>query len=309
MRTGAWLPWLLLHVLASRALLEIPEGGLKLLVPLVVYGVVSWILGLIVCLYLRKDLVSVGLAALFLFGGPFFSYAYLEVRAAQRHDDFLAATEMVERLCAEHGGKKIYRTVDNVEGVFQMRARNPSYKVLRDPLMADPWSRAVGDYDSLGQILALEGKGYFFVEQQPEYGMPEGPPFYRTYLQYAEEKMARYSEQHPGRVRLFYDRHRVEVEQLKSRYGWITEDLTSEDMRELWVGGGRIKVVDLMNGDILGEYTGFFRAAGPGGRNHWANYRNGVQCPYSPFLIGFLREVLKPVERIPSAKELDSFKE
>lgn len=52
-------------------------------------------------------------------------YGYLHYSAYTEEQEYFADVAYLKELCSKYGGDKIYKTVDNVEGVFQMKARNP----------------------------------------------------------------------------------------------------------------------------------------------------------------------------------------
>lgn len=101
------------------------------------------------------------------------------------------------------------------------------------------------------------------------------------------------------------------VGRLKSRYGYLTEDLTTKEMRDKWIGAGRIKIIDLQTNEVLAERKGYFRAPGDmlkKGAMRWAAGGYSV-CPFPPNnagLMRFLHSVLKPIEGFPTNEQLES---
>jgi hypothetical protein len=259
-------------------------GNLKTLIPLVVLIVASGLIGLVVCitlLFFKRYWIAL-VSALVFFGGPIALSVGIYIKAVLDRDEFEAARKVVNELCAKHGGDKIYKTVENVEGVFQMRARTnwSGDQSWGDQYgMFDPWGAAQGDETEPVIELNCKGDGYWFVEQ-PSGREPGAPPYRR---------------------RTYVKREKVDIHHLRSRYGYITQDLSTPQMRKRWIAGGRIKVIDLQTNEVLAERVGYFLTSG----RDWlprAAFQNGRICPDS-HLGAFLRQVLKPIQVPPSAEQ------
>lgn len=154
---------------------------MKTLIALLFYAVVSGLLGLVVCgllWWFKKKRAAAIMAAIF-FGGPVVAYIHLYIRDTIEEKRFKEDVAYVQELCRKDGGVKIYKTVNDVEGIFQIKAGNPDvHSELQDQYgMDNPWAREIGDSANLEYMLSFEGKGYLYIEQQPGYGIPEGPPY------------------------------------------------------------------------------------------------------------------------------------
>jgi hypothetical protein len=270
---------------------------MKAFITLLAYAVVSGLVGLIVCglLFYRQKYRAGCIAVLVFFGGPVLGYVYLEVDAHLQARQFEEDVAYVKELCAKYGGDKIYRTVDNVEGVFQMRARNPDPDAQwRDQFgMIDPWGRAIGDspYVAVRLFETPEHGGYLYFEQQSSY-QKEGPPYRRTLITWTGKRIVESQPYYPQKDWMQYGRETITVAKLRSRYGYITEDISTPEMRKRWIGGGRVKVFDLQTNEMMAETTGFFKARGLSVSDHWAS--TNTLCPMGGGLNGFLAKVLHP---------------
>lgn len=272
---------------------------MKTLIVLIFYAFVSGILGLIVCglLFRSKKTKAAMIAATLLFGGPVIAFIGTWISASVDSSNYQADIIHVQELCSKYGGDKIYKTVDNVEGVFQMKARNPeSDKELRDQFgMVDPWGRRQGDSDIDDYLLSGQrlssNAGYIFVENQPSH-LQDGPPYRRFYLKPTGKKIGdKYPwAKNPENPEL--EIVEMQTTKLASRYAYFIEDLTTREMREHWIGGGRIKIIDLQTKDVLAQRTGYFRATGPEVQLAWTA---GYSCDINSDLRKFLHQVLKPV--------------
>tara|TARA_R110002110_G_scaffold362241_1_gene572037 strand:- start:115884 stop:116819 length:936 start_codon:yes stop_codon:yes gene_type:complete len=295
---GAWFPWLLLHMYMSWLLLQ--GGGARGGVIHVFYLLVSFAIGLAVCYRFRKSRINMIVAGTLLFGGPFFTAKYIQLGNHILMKKRDVAMEEVARLCEQYGGKKIYETVEGVESVFQVRAkREDFYAQLQDQYgMDDPWNTSLGDQTRMTYLLGIKGDGYFHLEQQTAFGK-EGPPYLRTSLKY--EGPPKGSKRGPldEVFRRDYVYVKEEVKELRSEYGWVTIDLTTDAMRERWISGGTTKILNLSTGVVLAERTGFFLASGPLSKLSWASGRNRVDCNNSSNIRNFLVEVLSPPNTLP----------
>ena len=268
---------------------------MKLWIPLILFGALSWLIGLIVCARMARAQragKAIALVAIVFFGAPFAVYFALYFKDWREDRQFQADVAYVQQLCAQYGGDKIYRTVDNVEGVFQITPRPPMTEAMwQDQYgMPDPWGKAQLDSDATlkdaGPSIPIgvskfqpESRGYWFLEQHTAIGESELP-----YLR-----------------RVPYRSTGVYVAKLKSRYGYQTEDLSTPELRKRWIAGGRIKIIDLQTNEVLAERTGYFRAIGNRAKTHWSGasaYGTTRMCPKDSSLGAFLKSVLiPPIER------------
>ena len=264
----------------------------------ILYAIVSGVAGVVICSILTffKLPRASHIAAWIFFGGPVCVWLYVEARDYWYQRQFTQDAAYVQELCAKRGEEKIFRTVENVEGVFQMKPRTPiTDDMWRDRQgMPDPWGKAMGDSDkpsiAVGPRAAEERRnGYWFLEQRIQGA--EGPSYGR-------------------RVSSSVFEPNLKVKNLRSRYGYLTEDLGTPEMRSRWIAGGRISVIDLKSGEVIATTTGFFRAVGPRYLLSWSGSRGGTHfCPNDDSLDTFLRRVLRPVEKLPSEVQIKALKE
>jgi hypothetical protein len=281
-------------------------------VPLAIYAIISVVVGLVVCGLMLRDPrkpKSAALAAIVFFGGPPVVYGLVWIQDTLSQTSFEEDVAYVKELCAKNGGDKIYRTVENVEGVFQMRARDDGEAQLRNQFgMVDPWGAAQDDLSDPGIPVGYRAGEYRFVEMQPAPNK-SGPPFKRkisvdtgrTWGQVVANALPEKKNEAIWEYKIFT------VKNLRSRYGYITEDLSTPEMRRRWIAGGRIKIIDLRTSEVLAERVGYFRAIGAHAKNSWSGasaYQNRRICPYDSTLAGFLISVLRPAAPIEPASEV-----
>ena len=286
---------------------------MKTLIPLAIYALTSALVGLVVCGMLLRDprkRRSAAIAAAVFFGGPPMVYGLIWIQDTLSQTSFEEDVAYVKELCAKNGGDKIYRTVENVEGVFQMRARNPDQDAqLRDQFgMFDPWGYAQGDISDIGVPVGYKFDTYRYLETQPAYGV-KGPPFRRKIVVDTGRKVGDvvWNALPERKNDAIWEHRTFDVKTLRSRYGYITEDISTPEMRKRWIAGGRIKIVDLQTDEVLAERVGYFRAIGPQARSAWSGasaYQNERICPSKSSLAPFLLSVLRTPPAVTPTPEL-----
>ena len=227
--------------------------------------------------------------------------------------------EYFKMLCEKEAGEVIYRTVENVEGVFQMRPtfyptdRELSDRyVLEDPysLLKDspsaPWNSYVqpnfGEYQYLltwreamkDKALMLEDvvEGMVVSKLQKRYVL-----FYRDATAHPG-KMHQTAELSPPRryVSVPYIVVAKEVDDSQLRYGYTWRGLGDHKLRERGIAGGEQAVVDLKTGEVLAYRRSFlFSDVRSTGNSVW--WMGAAQCSkdLNRDTHMFVKEVLKPV--------------
>lgn len=284
---------------------------MKTLIPLIVYALLSGLIGLLICTWLlwkTKRPTAAVIVAFIFFGGPPALYGYLYFKEKSAQTSYQEDLAYLKELCAAHGGDKIYKTVDDVQGVFQMKARNPDgdFQWADQYGMVEPWALAHGDWNFNLSDLGVRGKGYWFVERQPGHGLTEGPPYQRWVLSSTVDKVDSSNSDAVTNAEGFaLERKELKVQTLKSRYGYTTEDLTTLDLRKRWIGGGKLTIIDLQTKEVIAEWTDYYRATGAQVKMAWAD---GVSCRRGESIPGFIRSVLRPPKALPTQQQLSKIK-
>ena len=298
--------------------------------------VLSWGVGALVCgiTLWMKHFKATKIAALVFFGLPVIGVCADLINQKRILYNFEQAKEEVARLCAKDGGDKIYRKVENVQGVFQMRARLPDhyrkpdgtfYNAMSDQYgMEDPYGRAQGDTVEMAMYVGESSvfpnkpphgsEGYWFIEQLPSRVSSGESGYRRTHWSVAENPPEQQVDAKEGKAVIEVKKARS-VSRLLSRYGYLTEDLTTKEMRDNWIGAGRIKIIDLQTNEMLAERKGYFRASGdllPARGLRWTAsgaFHQKRICPSDSSLLGFLHSVLLPPKGFPIKEQLESISE
>jgi hypothetical protein len=149
-----------------------------------------------------------------------------------------------EHLCKTEAGEFIYKTVENVEGLYQMRPRpNGGYAYSHLYGLEDPYGGPEGGI----------GPGYFFVEPGRYHFLEASSPTESTIESGAVMKVVRY---------FGYDGHKLETMQKevgdrKSRYGYTWRGISRPHDRDLGVGGSEVIILDLKTNEVLAVHRGY----------------------------------------------------
>lgn len=213
---------------------------------------------------------------------------------------WMSAERYYNHLCETEAGKFIYRTVDNVEGVYQIRPRRKAGDgALQDPyIVEDPYHQTEGEAD--------DAAGTFVGPNHYQY--LETSLFERSKagweLRKAHPSMLKKPE--PGDQYIYYfgyDRRsgktmqKVFENELKSRYGYVWRGIKRPHDRENGIAGGELAVVDLASNEILGLWRGFLRSSiRSDGKVWWGGSQPcpRIPGPYGEEIFKFVASVLIP---------------
>ena len=205
-----------------------------------------------------------------------------------------------DHLCKTEAGEFIYKTVENVEGVYQMRPRHPvNYEANHLYALEDTYGGPEGGSDA----------EYTFVQ-------PGRYQYFETSDLARKELRSNKEFRHPSyvidpeagaKVVLYfgYDGHDLKSMQkkysgaLESRYGYTRRGITRPHDRELGISGSELVAVDLKTHEVLAVHRGYAKFEideqfGTSGF-HWTQ-----RCPVPKTNMGggarlqFLLKVLKP---------------
>lgn len=222
-------------------------------------------------------------------------------------------------LCEKEAGEVIYRTVENVEGVFQMRPTfYPTDRELSDRyVLEDPYSITRDDTSSPWDVFVQPNIGQYnflitwsstlkdkelsmkWVDESAEVSDYKQPliRFYRK------------GDAHPNRTFPTFDPKRlgggtsvpyiVAAEQLSkvdAQYGYTWRGIGDVKLREKGIAGGEQIVVDLETGEVLAWRRSFMYSDLRSSQiSSWwfgANHCNGNLTDRT---VKFIKRVLKPV--------------
>ena len=210
--------------------------------------------------------------------------------------------EYFDHLCKTEAGEFIYKTVENVEGLYLMRLRKRAtdYELEHLYALEDPYGEVSGEYHSPKEYFVQPHMGkYQFIEMPlAKVGSQQDGSRHRRY--YRDENA------HPGKkyqtaidgraVFVPYIVAEEEASPLKSKYGVTWRGIIRSHDRELGIAGSELIVLDLQTNEVLAVRRGFIRSGGV--RNNLTSvwWLTGQTCPKLTQKPNhwFIREVLKP---------------
>lgn len=230
------------------------------------------------------------------------------------------AAAYFDHLCATEAGEYIFKTVEKVEGLYQMRAMpRRSDKVLRDRYgFEDPADWSLGEASTSAE---------FYI------GGPEaGFRYFESYRSLDEITDALHRKHWTVALRshadssFYWHYHNADythgkgytsgevipVAELKSRYAYTWRGIRRESDREYGIAGGELIVLDRITGEILGVRRSFAIAKQYKTHLDWefAYYCPGLLDLYgqrkvrskATYPADFIRQVLKPIDLVNPAE-------
>ena len=197
-----------------------------------------------------------------------------------------------DHLCKTKAGEFIYKTVENVEGLYLMRPRE---KVDDDRLqhlyaLEDPY--AYSDIETEApQKLLINPPWWnykFFEIRKPEMVSARSETKYLRYFGYVQGKS-------PMSIQ--------EVSTLNSRYGYTWRGIKRPHDRELGIVGGERIVMDLQSNEVLAVRRGYIRSGDVQNKSTGVWWLGGHVCPAytnaNRHTYAFMSKVLKPNRLLP----------
>lgn len=229
----------------------------------------------------------------------------------------MTSEQYFEHLCKNEAGEFIYKTVENVDGLYMMRPRNEAtdYELEHLYALEDPYGHTNGEA-SMGEYDFVSPLRYSYLERPAQ-----RPRIISSTMQVSgdggDERRSVSSERFTG-----YDSRHLEsmqkstVENLKSRYGVTWRGISRPHDRELAIAGGELIVLDRETKEVLGVRRGFIRSGMI--RNNLTGiwWLSGQVCPSYGYRGGrnkdfdftywFVGKVLRPKNYEQSFKELSN---
>lgn len=189
--------------------------------------------------------------------------------------------EYFDHLCKTEAGEFIYKTVENVEGIYQMRPRSlaTDYELQHLYVLEDPYGSygdegAMQEYvnsGSAGYVKYKSEKGYVQYKTKPYYQFLEKPIAIQPETQGDGAKYLRYTRPDTDKLifeegQYFYPRKEQpkmieeRVKELKSRYAFTWRGIRRPHDRELGIAGGELIVLDRQTNEVLAVRRGFVRS-------------------------------------------------
>jgi hypothetical protein len=214
-----------------------------------------------------------------------------------------------DALCKAEAGKFICRTVDNVEGIYQVRPRvvqqggqlkdryvmeDPAFQMVTEDENMNMGRRYLHLPHSTGQYFYWETSLYerewrVWELKRHHPSVLDKPPAEAKFIHYAPATGEDFDANRPENISKKYDTH------LKSHYGYVWRGIQRPHDRENSIGGSELAVIDLQTNEILGLWREFARTGKKDGHIWWLVPQtcSGIgRLKYLP--LNFFMEILKP---------------
>lgn len=205
---------------------------------------------------------------------------------------------LFEEKCRVVAGEKIYRTVDDVDGISLLKVRPPrGDRELADRLWsgaafarespADEYIKTFLGYEhsssAIGRPVTRQYRGYIGTDYQPD--NPSNLPGYR-FVEVVGEDGQRYrytliKKTRPTSKTGWVDTilEKTPVSSAAPRYGVTFEDHVVPEERALGVASSTVKVLDLRSQEILGELTRYAWSPGAPSPDNPTPWLTAYRCP------------------------------
>ncbi|HKT34263.1 MAG TPA: hypothetical protein VJR03_05490 [Nitrospira sp.] len=206
----------------------------------------------------------------------------------------MTAEQYFDHLCKNEAGEFIYRTVQNVEGLYMMRPRKEATDYMQEHLYAleDPYGHT--DWE------ARDPQTVFVDPPWRAYSYLEAPSSASSAVKSPNLQYRRYSGYVQGKSSMVVEM----VSKLESRYGYTWRGVSRPHDRELGIAGGELIVLDLETKEVLGVRRGFIRTGGVQNNITGIWWLSGQVCPVlrpdkrsqkdGDFTYWFVSKILRP---------------
>lgn len=174
----------------------------------------------------------------------------------------MTSQEYFDHLCKTEAGEFIYKTVENVEGLYQMRLREEVTDLQRQHLyvLEDLYGSNLGESSEPEGRYIGPNRYAFFETSRLNRPVPEWKKKYRHPSYFSKPDagatLARYFGYNGQEIKTIQKEY---GESRKSRYGYTWRGIKRPNDRELGITGGELIVMDLEIGEVLAVRRGYVR--------------------------------------------------
>lgn len=215
----------------------------------------------------------------------------------------MTAEQYFDHLCKTEAGEFIYKTVENVEGLYMMRPRREAtdYELEHLYALEDPYGQVLGSMLHPQDTYVQPALGKYEFLEVPNGDAQQVASSTQKYMQYYRDENA-----HPGRkyqtaingqgVFVPYIVAETATSNIKSRYGYTWRGIARPHDRELGISGGEVIILDLQINEVLAVRRGYIRSG-------WIKNLTGIWWLTGQVCSNtgkkqehlFIKEILKPM--------------
>jgi hypothetical protein len=198
----------------------------------------------------------------------------------------MTSQEYFDHLCNTEAGEFIFKTVENVEGIYMMRPRKEATDDELKHLSAleDPYGYITEGSSSGARELFVNQGAYAFLEEPSS--EPIGQLPYRRYVARFDGNRKSLIEQ--------------ESTMIRSKYGYFWRGIVRPHDRQLGIAGGELIVLDTQSKEILAVRRGYIRSGDVRNNLTGVWWLGGHACPKGKkgrtdfYTFDFVKDVLRP---------------
>ena len=214
----------------------------------------------------------------------------------EQKEKYEEARAVFDEQCKK-AGEKIYRTVDNVDGIILLKVWGEN----------DNRSRHVRTQDQMWEYAAYTGSGgkFFvgiFLSKGDVYKNNKNSKMFKDFIGYQyvdvpnEEQFTHYTGEFNGQYWIDDTNNEEIISKSSARYAVTFETDVNPELRKYWVAGVTFKIIDLQTNELLAEKTIFNFSQTLGKRMHGLSWAaDNIECGIDRKTIHeFVFSVLKP---------------
>ena len=214
----------------------------------------------------------------------------------------MTSQEYFDHLCKAEAGEFIYKTVENVDGLYMMRPRTKATDSELQHLYAleDPYGGTTEESYLVEDTYVQPATGrYQFLEIPLAESVGRARAYKRFYRDESAHPGKRYQTAINGQgVFVPYIVAEATVSETTSQYGYTWRGLSRPHDRELGIAGGELIILQLSTNDVLAVRRGYMRTGSVRNNLTGVWWLVGPSCPNrgEKPTFKFIQEVLKPVQ-------------
>jgi hypothetical protein len=213
----------------------------------------------------------------------------------------MTSEQYFDHLCKTEAGEFIYKTVENVEGIFMMRPRKRAtdYELEHLYALEDPYGHTTDESFLVQDTYVQPATGrYQFLEVPLPKASRTSEQYRRYYRDESAHRGRKYQTAINGQgVFVPYIVAETTVSKITSRYGYTWRGISRPHDRELGIAGGELIAIDLKADEVLAVRRGYMRTGFVRNNLTGVWWLTGPSCPNrgTNLTSNFIQEVLNPL--------------
>ena len=224
----------------------------------------------------------------------------------------VTAKDYFEALCKAEAGEFIYRTVEGVEGVYEIRpSRRATDSEFEDRyVLEDPWNASSSGWrtfkggnaywESFGDQFVQPNHGKFKFAETPFVAEGRVSRIVRAHRKPESETQQTRTSVLAGKfVQVPYVVAWIEAEAVTARFGFTWRGIQRPHDRDLNIAGSELAIVDLKSNEVIALRREFVKTGKPRNRPTSANWETAAPCSWPHIVLpnDFINRALRPIQQ------------